>query len=126
MKVVAWDVFNNSSSATANFDVISSSGLVLEDIYNYPDPFASNTTFTFQQNLAAPINVKIKVYTVAGRLIREIERIGITSKFVKVDWDGRDQNGDLLANGTYLYKVIVHSTDGQYSQSALGKLAKIR
>ena len=70
--------------------------------------------------------VKIKVYTVAGRLIREIERNGITSKFVKVDWDGRDQNGDLLANGTYLYKVIVHSTDGRYSQSALGKLAKIR
>jgi hypothetical protein len=125
LKVVAWDVFNNSSSATVNFDVISSNGLVLEDIYNYPDPFASNTTFTFQQNLAAPINVKIKVYTVAGRLIREIERFGISNKFVKVDWDGRDQNGDLLANGTYLYKVIVHSVDGQYSQSALGKLAKI-
>jgi hypothetical protein len=126
LKVIAWDVFNNSSSATVNFDVISSSGLVIEDVYNYPDPFASNTTFTFQQNLAAAINVKIKVYTVAGRLIREIERGGITSKFVKVDWDGRDQNGDLLANGTYLYKVIVHSVDGQYSQSALGKLAKIR
>ena len=42
-----------------------------------------------------------------------------------MDWDGRDQNGDLIANGTYLYKVIVHSVDGQYSQSALGKLAKI-
>jgi hypothetical protein len=126
LKVVAWDVFNNSSSATTNFDVVSSSGLVIDDVYNYPDPFASNTTFTFQQNIAAAINVKIKIYTVAGRLIREIESNGITSKFVKVDWDGRDQNGDLIANGTYLYKVIVHSVDGQYSQSALGKLAKVR
>jgi hypothetical protein len=126
LKVTAWDVFNNTSNATVNFNVINGSGLVIDDIYNYPDPFGSNTTFTFQQNLASPINVKIKVYTVAGRLIREIERYGITSKFVKVDWDGRDQNGDLIANGTYLYKVIVHSVDGQYSQSALGKLAKIR
>jgi hypothetical protein len=126
LKVAAWDVFNNSSSATTNFDVISSSGLVIDDVYNYPDPFASNTTFTFQQNLAAAINVKIKIYTVAGRLIRVIESNGITGKFIKVDWDGRDQNGDLIANGTYLYKVIVHSVDGQYSQSALGKLAKVR
>jgi hypothetical protein len=126
LKVIAWDVFNNSSNATANFDVVNSSGLVIDDVYNYPDPFASNTTFTFQQNLAAAINVKIKIYTVAGRLIREIESNGITSKFVKVDWDGRDQDGGLIANGTYLYKVIVHSVDGQYSQSALGKLAKVR
>jgi hypothetical protein len=126
LKVIAWDVFNNSSNATANFDVVNSSGLVINDVYNYPDPFASNTTFTFQQNLAAAINVKIKIYTVAGRLIREIESNGITSKFVKVDWDGRDQDGSLIANGTYLYKVIVHSVDGQYSQSALGKLAKVR
>jgi hypothetical protein len=125
LKVAAWDIFNNSSNATYNFEVTNSNQFIIEDIYNYPDPFASNTTFTFQQNLAAPINVKIKVYTVAGRLIREIERNGVTSKFVKVDWDGRDQNGDLIANGTYLYKVIVHSVDGQYSQNALSKLAKI-
>ena len=125
LNVIAWDVFNNSTTATSNFEVTNSNGLVIDDIYNYPDPFASNTTFTFQQNLGTAINVKIKIYTVAGRLIREIEGNGITSKFVKVDWDGRDQNGDLIANGTYLYKVIVHSVDGQYSQSALGKLAKI-
>jgi hypothetical protein len=125
LKVTAWDVFNNSSNETITFDVINTNGLVISDVYNYPDPFASNTMFTFQQNLASPINVKIKVYTVAGRQIREIERYGITSKFVKVDWDGRDQNGDLIANGTYLYKVIVHSVDGKYNQSALGKLAKI-
>jgi hypothetical protein len=36
------------------------------------------------------INLKIKVYTLAERLIRGIESNGITSKFVKVDWDGRD------------------------------------
>jgi hypothetical protein len=126
LKVIAWDVYDNSSSATTNFDVVNSGGLVIDDIYNYPDPFASTTTFTFQQNLAAAINVKIKIYTVAGRLIRELESNGITSKFVKINWDGRDQDGDLIANGTYLYKVIVHSVDGEYSQSALGKLAKVR
>ena len=126
LKVTAWDVFNNSSSKTVNFTVVSSNGLVIKDVYNYPDPFAYNTTFTFQQNLNAPINVKIKVYTIAGRLIREIEENGIEEKFVKVNWDGRDQDGDIIANGTYLYKIIVNSTDGKYNQSVLGKMAIIR
>ncbi len=126
MKVTAWDVFNNSSSKTVNFTVVSSNGLVIKDVYNYPDPFAYNTTFTFQQNLNAPINVKIKVYTIAGRLIRQIEENGIEEKFVKVNWDGRDQDGDIIANGTYLYKIIVNSMDGKYNQSVLGKMAIIR
>jgi hypothetical protein len=126
LKVVAWDVFNNSSSKTVNFQVVNTNGLVIEDVYNYPDPFASNTTFTFQQNVSVPINVKIKVYTIAGRLVRELEKYSIVDKFVKVDWDGRDKDGDLLANGTYLYKIIVHTVDGQLNQSALGKLAIVR
>ncbi len=126
LKVIAWDVYDNYSSKTVNFTVVGGNGLIIEDVYNYPDPFAGNTTFTFQQNLDSPLNVKIKVYTVAGRLVREIERYGISNKFVKVNWDGRDQNGDLLANGTYLYKVIVNTVDGRYNQSALGKLAIIR
>jgi flagellar hook assembly protein FlgD len=72
------------------------------------------------------INLKIKLYTLAERLIRGIKSNGITSKFVKVDWNGKDQDGGLTSNGTYLYKVLIHSIDGQYTQSALGKLAKVR
>jgi hypothetical protein len=126
LKVTAWDVFNNASSQTVFFTVVSSEGLVIKNIYNYPDPFAYNTTFTFQQNLTKPIDVKIKIYSIAGRLIREIDKNGINEKFVKISWDGRDQDGDLIANGAYLYKVIVETVDGQYSQSAYGKLAIIR
>jgi len=126
LKVIAWDVYDNYSSRAVNFTVVGGNGLIIQDVYNYPDPFSHNTTFTFQQNLDSPLNVKIKVFTVAGRLVREIERNGISSKFVKVDWDGRDQDGDLLANGTYIYKVIVNTVDGRYNQSALGKMAIIR
>lgn len=40
--------------------------------------------------------------------------------------DGRDADGDQLANGTYLYKVIVKSADGEFNKSVLGKLAVIK
>jgi flagellar hook assembly protein FlgD len=61
-------------------------------------------------------------------LLRQIERYNISANegFVKVEWDGRDQDGDKVANGTYLYKIIVNSIDGQHSRSALGKLAIIK
>jgi flagellar hook assembly protein FlgD len=70
--------------------------------------------------------VEVKVYTIAGRLIKEIKRENLSSKFVTIDWDGRDDDGDKLANGTYLYKLKIVTSDGQYSKSVLGKLAVIR
>ncbi|GAB4295261.1 MAG: type IX secretion system sortase PorU [Ignavibacteriaceae bacterium] len=124
--VKAWDVFNNFSEKTTYFSVVSDDNLVLQDVYNYPNPFSSNTSFTFQQNLTMPLDVRIKIYSVSGRLIREIERRNLNEKFVKIDWDGRDQDGDLIANGTYLYKLIVKTVDGSYSETVLGKLAVIR
>ena len=122
----AWDVFNNFSSETVYFTVVSGSDLVIRDIYNYPNPFTSSTTFTFQQNLNSIIDVEVKVYTIAGRLIKILNKNSVREKFVSVDWDGRDDDGDLIANGTYLYKLKVKTVDGQYSKSVLGKLAVTR
>ena len=126
IKVNAWDVFNNYSSAEKDFTVVSGNDLVVRDIVNYPNPFKSNTTFTFQHNLSQPINIRIKVYTVAGRLIKVLEDYDISDKFVRINWDGRDADGNLLANGVYLYKLIVKSVDGNYNKEALGKLAVVR
>ncbi len=126
LKVNAWDVFNNFSTQTVYFTVVNGNDLEIRDVYNYPNPFSRNTTFTFQRNQISPADVRIKIYTIAGRLIRELEKNYVTDKFVKVDWDGRDQDGDFIANGTYLYKIIVDNIDGAYTKSVLGKLAVIR
>jgi hypothetical protein len=124
--VKAWDVFNNFSEQNTFFTVVDGSDLVIRDIYNYPNPFSEKTQFTFQQNLTEPIDVKIKVYTIAGRLIKEIEQFNVNDKFVVVNWDGRDADGDQLANGTYLYKIIIKTADGAFNKSVLGKLAVIK
>jgi len=124
--VKAWDVFNNFSSEESYFTVVNDDVLVIRNVYNYPNPFPVNTTFTFQQNLAKLIDVKIKVYTIAGRMIKEIEKNNINQKFVKINWDGRDADGDVLANGTYLYKVSVKTVDGEFSGSVIGKMAVIK
>lgn len=126
IKIKAWDVFNNLSTEETFFSVVNSDQLAIREVVNYPNPFASNTTFTFQQNLTKALNVKVKIYTIAGRLIKEIEQFNISDKFVRIPWDGRDHDGDQLANGTYLYKLIVESTDKEFRETVLGKLAVIR
>ncbi len=126
IEVKAWDVFNNFSNQKSFFTVVNSDGLVVRDVYNYPNPFNSNTTFTFQHNLTQPVDVKINIYTIAGRKVQEIEERSINEKFVKIYWDGRDGDGDQMANGTYLYKLIVSTSDGEFTQSVIGKMAIIK
>jgi len=126
IQIKAWDVFNNFSMDRRSFTVVNSDDITIRDVYNYPNPFALNTTFTFQHNLTEPVDVKINIYTVAGRKIRVLEQNNIGDKFVRIDWDGRDENRNAIANGIYLYKVVVSSSDGSYKREVLGKLAVIR
>ncbi len=126
IKVNAWDVFNNFSSEENNFTVVDGNKLVIREVYNYPNPFSSNTYFTFQHNLSNAVNVKIKIYTVAGRAIKEINASNVEDKFVKLEWDGKDDDNNKIGNGTYLYKLIVESIDGKYNENILGKMAVIR
>ncbi|MCF8305432.1 MAG: type IX secretion system sortase PorU [Ignavibacteriales bacterium] len=126
IKLKAWDVFNNYSDKETGFIVVNGDGIHLRDVVNYPNPFSNVTYFTFQHNYPQSINVKIKIYTIAGRLIKEIESGSVSERFVKIFWDGRDQDGNPAANGTYLYKLSVESYDNQLKQTFLGKLAIVR
>jgi flagellar hook assembly protein FlgD len=44
--------------------------------------------------------------------------------FNRIEWDGRDEDGSLIANGVYLYKVIVKK--GSDVITATQKLAVVR
>jgi hypothetical protein len=123
LRVRAWDSFNNSATAETYFDVASSDHLTLTDVMNFPNPFSGSTVFTFRQNQSGLLNVTVKVYTVAGRLIQSLSTISAGESFVRVPWDGRDRDGDILANGVYFYKVLVSTADGRFSSEALGKLS---
>jgi flagellar hook assembly protein FlgD len=68
-------------------------------------------------------DVRIKIYTVSGRLIQEIESIAQPG-FNKIEWMGLDVQGDRLANGVYLYKIIVD--DGEQKVETIEKLTVLR
>jgi hypothetical protein len=126
VRVRAWDTYNNATMKETFFDVTSTDQLRVTEMFNFPNPFAHATTFTFKQNLATPLSVTIKIYTLAGRLIQTLDASSSGEPFVKIPWDGRDRDGDLLANGVYLYKTIVRTTDGRFGSEVLGKLSVLK
>jgi hypothetical protein len=126
VRVRAWDTHNNASLGETFFEVTSTDQLRVSDVFNYPNPFASGTTFTFRQNLNTPLSVTVKIYTLAGRLIQSLDAFPSGGPFVKIPWNGRDRDGDILANGVYLYKVIVRTTDGRFGSEVLGKLSVLK
>ena len=109
---------------TAFFDINVSDGLFVNDLYNYPNPMRNETNFIF--NLSGTVSeylFKIKIYTVSGRLIKELDyNAGIGNNSVL--WDGRDNDGDFVANGTYFYKLIVGDEAG--SELKIQKLVVLR
>lgn len=126
LKLRAWDTYNNSSEASVEFNVSIGGSMQISNIYNYPNPFNSSTAFTFQHNYPNDIKVKIKIYTVAGRLIKEIAPPQfISDKFVVINWDGKDEDGETLGNGIYIYRLTVESADGT-AVTNTGKLAVLK
>ena len=126
LAVRAWDAYNNASTSQTVFEVTSGDQLTISEVMNYPNPFSRETQFTFKQNQLVPLNIIIRIYTVAGRLIQTLETVSPGEPFIRVPWDGRDRDGDVLANGVYLYKVVVSTVDGAYSSEALGKLSVVK
>ncbi|MFA6233205.1 MAG: C25 family cysteine peptidase [Bacteroidota bacterium] len=99
----------------------------IAELYNYPNPFQGETSFTFLlTGMEPPKEVEVKIYTVAGRLIRKISypassmRVGYNA----LKWDGRDEDGDELANGVYFYKIIAKFTDETFEN--IGRMAVMR
>lgn len=126
LRVFAKDASGNfvdSAGVQKIFQVSAAARLLY--VYNYPNPFTEETYFTFKLT-QIPDRLKIKIYSVAGRLIREIEvpSSALRFDFNKVQWDGRDEDGDKLANGIYFYKIILEK--GGEVENTIQKLAIIR
>ncbi len=129
IKVTAWDIANNSAAATLDFVVIDGSDPTLKHVLNFPNPFTTLTAFQFEHNQSdADLDVMIQIFTVRGSLVKTIETRAISSGY-RVDdiiWDGRDDFGNKLARGVYLYKIYVKANHvGEPSSQLESPLSKL-
>lgn len=124
----AWDTYNNSSIADIQFRVASSEGLDITRVLNYPNPFVNYTEFWFHHNQPfQPLNVQVQVFTVTGKVVWTHNETITTDSFLarEITWDGRDDFGDQIGKGVYVYKLTVESPGINKKVEKFEKLVKL-
>lgn len=109
----AWDVYNNPVTSEIQFMVVDNESITLKNVLNYPNPFVDYTQFWFTHNRPfEPLDVQIQVITVTGKVVFTKNQTITTDGFLSRDitWNGRDDFGDKLGKGVYIYKLTVRST----------------
>ena len=118
LSLKAWDVYNNSTTTEIQFTVFNeSNSLVINNVLNYPNPFVSYTEFWFNHNSSSELDIMVQVFTISGKVVRTLvgkTNAGASSKDFgslsrDIVWDGKDDFGDKLAKGVYVYKITVKS-----------------
>ena len=91
---------------------------------NYPNPFKIQTVFVYVLTDAAD-RVTLKIYTVAGKLVRVFDDPDMTgADYHEVVWDGTDTWGNQVSNGVYFFSLKARGPRGQ--KEVTGKIAVMR
>ena len=110
----AWDVYNNSSTAEIQFIVAGNDKLEITRVLNYPNPFVNYTQFWFNHNRPdETLDVQVQVFTVTGKVVwTQNATLPPSGSYLcrEITWDGRDDFGDRIGKGVYVYKITVRSS----------------
>jgi hypothetical protein len=113
IKFTAWDTHNNPVTSELNFFVAGEDQITLSNVLNYPNPFVNYTQFWFSHDRPfEPLDVQVQIFTVTGKVVKTINQTVITEGFLsrEITWDGRDDFGDKIGKGVYIYRLKVKST----------------
>ena len=127
MNITAQDLLGNLGKRSVAFDVIAQEDLALYHVFTYPNPVAMGQASYFYYDLSKTqtqtdqdrVIVTIRLFTLSGRLVRVFKDAKRGEVF-----DGRDNFGNRLSPGVYLYQVIAEDRLNQkVVKSGIEKLA---
>ena len=114
-----WDINNNSTTSTLNFVVKDESEkkLIVNRLLNWPNPFTNKTYIQFEHNCDDVLDVNVQIYTITGKIVRTLSTTVAAENFLQgfrtprqaIEWDGKDDFGDTVAKGTYIFKIFARS-----------------
>jgi hypothetical protein len=71
---------------------------------NYPNPFNPETEIRF--HLPQASRVVLKIYNALGQEVCTLSEGTYEAGYRNVKWDGKDSNGNAVASGIYLYRIM--------------------
>ena len=100
--------------SSIEFIVAESEEFVIENLLNYPNPFVNYTQFWFNHNRPdETLDVQVQVFTVTGKVVwTQNATLPPSGSYLcrEITWDGRDDFGDRIGKGVYVYKITVRSS----------------
>jgi hypothetical protein len=105
---------------------------MIRNVYPYPNPMNTQTTFAFRVEGGrdeALHDFALRIYTLSGRLVRQLEERHLDNPLSvgwnTLPWNGRDQDGDRVATGVYLYRVRIEGSETTF-RGNIEKISVIR
>ena len=130
-----WDINNNSTISTLNFEVKDQSDqhLIINRPMNWPNPFTNKTYIHFEHNCDDMLDVNVQIYTITGKLVKTISSAVIAEPFLQgyrtpkqaIEWDGKDDFGDTVAKGTYIFKIFAKSQNQEKCKGSATAVEKM-
>ncbi|WP_312901290.1 type IX secretion system sortase PorU [Chryseobacterium taichungense] len=130
-----WDINNNSTTATLNFEVKDEADqhLVINRPLNWPNPFTNKTYIQFEHNCDDILDVNVQIYTITGKLVKTLSQPVVAEPFLQgfrtprqaIEWDGRDDFGATVAKGTYIFKIFAKSQNQEKCKGSATAVEKM-
>lgn len=121
----AWDVYNNFNSENLSFFVTSSSELVINQLFNYPNPTSSFTRFVFEHNRPDDVlDLRIDIYSLDGKLVKSFSKSNQATGFRNetITWDIDSS----VPRGIYIYRLYLSSKNDNSISEKTEKLIIVR
>lgn len=116
-----WDNCNNSSEDVLNFYVTDGNKIIIEGLYNYPNPMSSHTWFQYTHNMPGEHDVTIDIFDLSGRLVKTISQTHYEAGFVSTPiLYNSSTNSRVLDPGVYPYRLKLKVNTGLKSQNYEG------
>jgi hypothetical protein len=123
----AWDMMNNATTVTVDFEVVKGLRPRILDIGTTHSPAREHTTFVLTHDRPeSEVEIKIEVFDSSGRILwSHQEQTATPDNSYTMDWGLCTASGQPLASGIYLYRATVTSSSGK-SVSRVRKLTILR
>lgn len=122
----AWDMMNNSSVVTIEFEVVKGLSPSIVQVLTMPNPATEHVTFMFTHDRPEnEVEVTVEVFDLSGRILWQYQECVTTpDNTYTCTWNLCCASGQPLGTGIYLYRVIVSSPTGQSSSKAQKMMIK--
>lgn len=109
-----WDLLNNSSSKSMDFEVVKGLEPVIFKVSNYPNPVETYTKFVIEHDRPETVvSATVDIFDLSGRKIWSFTQSTVN----EITWYASDFAGQQLKTGIYLYRVsITDNSEAVYSK----------